>query len=128
MGKPEVLPLTGGVEWIVDARGCDPRRLRDPAALRALFDALVAELSLKPLGAPQFHVFPEPGGVTGLLMLTESHLACHSFPESGYCALNLYCCRPRPEWPWAKRLQELLGASEVAVRALRRPERGDSRT
>lgn len=110
-----------GIEWVIDAHGCSPQRLRDERALEQVFQALVNELGLKPLGDARFHTFPPPGGVTGLLMLTESHLTCHTFPETGTCALNLYCCRPRAEWNWEARLKELLGATHVLVRTLARP-------
>ena len=63
---------------------------------------------------------PWPGGVTGLALLTESHLACHTYPEFRLAAFNLYCCRERAEWDWAARLSELLGAREVRVRRLTR--------
>ena len=53
-------------------------------------------------------------------MLAESHLSVHTFPEHGYAALNLYCCRPIAEWPWQEVLKEMLGASEVVVRTLAR--------
>jgi len=109
-----------GTEWVVDALGCDPARLRDRALLQSLFDRLVRELVLLPTAAPIWHCFPGPGGITGLLLLSESHLACHTFPERGFAAFNLYCCRPRSEWPWAVRLSEMLGAREVDVRVLRR--------
>ncbi|MBI5366755.1 MAG: S-adenosylmethionine decarboxylase [Planctomycetes bacterium] len=109
-----------GVEWLVDAAGCDPARLRDPLALQAVFAAAVAELGLHPLGAPAWRRFPEPGGVTGVWLLTESHLACHTFPEFGGACFNLFCCRPRPDWPWTERLAALLGAAAVTVRALPR--------
>jgi len=109
-----------GTEWVVDALGCDPARLRDRLLLQSLFDRLVAELALMPTAAPIWHSFPGPGGITGLLLLSESHLACHTFPERGFAAFNLYCCRPRSEWPWAVRLSEMLGAREVDVRVLRR--------
>jgi S-adenosylmethionine decarboxylase len=109
-----------GLEWLVDARRCDPVLLRDAAALGRVFARAVEELGLHPLDAPRFHTFPEPGGVTGMLLLSESHLTCHSFPELGFAAFNLYCCRPRPEWPWADRLRELLGAREVEVRRVER--------
>jgi S-adenosylmethionine decarboxylase len=112
--------LTLGTEWLVDAHGCDPDTLRSREALAALFDRAVAELGLRPLGEARFHEFPGAGGVTGLLMLSESHLACHTFPERGFAAFNLYCCRPREEWPWQERLREALGASEVSVRRLTR--------
>jgi len=60
------------------------------------------------------------GGVTGLVMLTESHLACHTYPEFGVATFNLYCCRERPAWAWEERLREMLGAREVQVRSVRR--------
>ncbi|HEX4385115.1 MAG TPA: adenosylmethionine decarboxylase [Myxococcales bacterium] len=107
-----------GVEWIVEAYGCEPARLADKAALEALFAACVAELALRPVQPAQWHVFPAPGGVTGLLLLAESHLTVHTFPESGFAALNLYCCRPRPPWPFAERLREHLNAARVEVREL----------
>jgi S-adenosylmethionine decarboxylase len=114
--------LSPGTEWIVDAHGCDPGLLRSPEALADVFTRIVRELSLRPAGEPVWHVFPGPGGVTGLLLLTESHLACHTFPERGFAAFNLYCCRPRDEWPWAARLEEALAARTVSVRKVARGE------
>ena len=111
-----------GVEWLVDALGCRPEALADPARLVELLRRAVRELDLRPVAQPAVHVFPPPGGVTAVLVLSESHLACHTFPESGYAAFNLYCCRERPDWPWAERLTEALGAAEVRVRRLARPE------
>jgi S-adenosylmethionine decarboxylase len=105
-----------GTEWLVDAEGCRAEALRDPAVLRRLCEQLIAQLDLHVVGEPQWHQFPWPGGVTGLFLLTESHLACHTYPEHGAATFNLYCCRPRPAWPWAERLRELLGATRVTVR------------
>ncbi|MCA1593464.1 MAG: S-adenosylmethionine decarboxylase [Acidobacteria bacterium] len=110
-----------GTEWIVDAVGCRAEALADAGILDAVFRRVVAELNLKAVGEAQWHKFPEPGGVTGLLMLTESHLACHTYPEHGVATFNLYCCRARPEWPWVERLTEMLGASKVTVRVCERP-------
>ena len=109
-----------GHAWIVDAFGCDPRRLRGTAGPAAVFAACVAELALTPVAAPVWHAFPEPGGVTGFLLLSESHLCVHTFPETGFAAFDLYCCRSRVDWPWAERLKDLLGASAVVVRTLAR--------
>lgn len=118
MGLP--LHSRTGNEWVVEAHGCDPARLGDVTALQAVFDAAVRELALHPVGEAHWHRFPHPGGVTGLLMLAESHLTVHTFPEHASACFNLFCCTPRPAWDWNARLAALLGASEVRVRVLAR--------
>lgn len=118
--------MGGGVEWVVEAIGCNPYRLADAPTVRALCDDVVAELELTVIGEPQVHSFPAPvessvpGGVTALYLLSESHLACHTYPEHGFATFNLYCCRRRPEWPWQLRLTDSLEADGVSVRELER--------
>ena len=112
--------LTVGTEWLIEASGCDAEALRDVGRLRRVFERAVRELDLRVVGEPLWHQFPGEGGATGLAMLTESHLACHTYPEFGVATFNLYCCRERPEWPWAERLREMLGAEFVSVRSFRR--------
>jgi S-adenosylmethionine decarboxylase len=112
--------LGPGAEWIVDAHGCDPGALRSRDALAEVFARAVRELGLHPAADAVWRVFPGEGGITGLLLLTESHLACHTFPERGFAAFNLYCCRPRDEWDWTARLQEALGARAVSIRRVDR--------
>ena len=109
-----------GSEWVVEAYGCDPGRLGDVHALKRLFDALVQELALNPVGEALWHRFPMPGGVTGMLMLAESHLTVHTFPEHASLCMNLFCCTPKGDWSFSKRLGELVGAREVSVRRLDR--------
>ena len=104
-----------GCEWIVDANGCDPSALRSLSALQALFDRIISDLRLQPVADAVWHQFPDAGGITGVVVLSESHLTAHTFPERGFAAVNLYCCRPRPAWPWAARLTETLGATDVRV-------------
>ncbi len=113
-----------GSEWVVEAYGCDPVRLADPHAMRGLFDAIVRELALNPVGDALWHRFPEPGGITGMLLLAESHLAVHTFPEHASLCINLFCCTPRERWEWERRLAALVGATSVSVRMLAREYAG----
>lgn len=105
--------MTGGIEWLVDAHGCDPAALRDRARILALLDRVVAELDLHVVGQPLAHAFPDPGGVTAIYLLRESHLCCHTYPESGLATFNLYCCRERPAFAWLAALRELIGAERI---------------
>jgi S-adenosylmethionine decarboxylase len=108
--------LSPGTEWIVDAHGCRPDALRSRAVLEALFAQVIEDLQLRPVSAPVWHTFAGEGGITGVVLLAESHLSCHTFPESAFAAFNLYCCRPREAWPWEAALAERLGATLVHVR------------
>ena len=88
--------------------------------MRKLFARIIDELRLTPVAEPIWHVFPLPAGITGLVALAESHLTVHTFPEHGSMCINLFCCKPRAEWPWRERLREHLDAQLVDVRSLQR--------
>lgn len=120
MARP---PLSSGkgVAWTVEAFGCPAERLKDRRRLSALFRQAVRDLGLHPVGPSRWHRFPAPGGITGFRMLRESHLAVHTFPEFGSACLDLFCCRPRPDFDWAKACRKHLGARRVRIRRLRRP-------
>jgi S-adenosylmethionine decarboxylase len=102
-------------EQLVDARGCDPRLLRDVDLLARILARVAHDVGATVLGTPQWHVFPNEGGVTGLVLLSESHLTVHTWPEHGHASFNLFCCRPNAAWPWDEMLRELLVASSVTV-------------
>jgi S-adenosylmethionine decarboxylase len=114
-----------GTEWLIEATGCDAACLRDEHSLRSVFDSIVNDLGLKVIDSI-WHKFPGEGGVTGLVALTESHLACHTYPEHGTATFNLYCCRTRPEWDWEENLKRVLEASEVTVTKIERGNAADN--
>jgi len=112
--------MTLGTEWLIDASGCDAAALANLDRLRAVFDRVIRDLDLHVLGEIAWHKFNHPGGVSGLALLSESHLACHTYPEFQSATFNLYCCHNRSDWPWEATLKEMLGATEVNVRVFDR--------
>lgn len=85
-----------GLHLTADASGCPTgaAALREPPALRTLCLAAVAEAGLTPVGE-LFHRFDGQvggGGVTGVVLLAESHLAVHTWPESGLVTLDVFVC------------------------------------
>jgi S-adenosylmethionine decarboxylase len=112
--------MTLGTEWLIDASGCDAAALADLDRLRAVFDRIIRDLDLNVLGEIAWRQFDHPGGISGLALLSESHLTCHTYPEFRAATFNLYCCRNRASWTWETTLKEMLGATEVKVRVFER--------
>ncbi len=81
-----------GLHLTADLRGCGAAALlRDADALCHLLHSAVARVGLTTVGA-RFHRFPAGGGVTGVLLLAESHLAVHTWPELHGATLDVYVC------------------------------------
>ena len=112
--------MTLGTEWLIDASGCDPTALADPDRLREVFERIIRDLDLHVIGEIAWHQFDNPHGISGLALLSESHLTCHTYPEFHAATFNLYCCRNRASWSWEPTLKQMLGATEVNVRVSER--------
>jgi len=82
-------PFAPGLHLLVDFWEC--RGLRDAEGIeRVLREAAVA-CGATVLGV-MLHNFGESGGITGVALLAESHISIHTWPETGYAALDLFMC------------------------------------
>ncbi|ALV63624.1 S-adenosylmethionine decarboxylase proenzyme, prokaryotic class 1B [Thermococcus sp. 2319x1] len=81
---------TIGYHYVVEASGCDPEVLKDPNKIREIFleAAKVGNMEVK---ASYFFRF-SPTGVSGVVIVAESHISVHTWPEEGYAALDVYTC------------------------------------
>jgi len=82
-----------GLHLTADLAGCpgELAPMTDPQALRRLCLGAVRAAGLTAV-AELFHRFPPPGGVTGVVLLAESHLAVHTWPERSAVTLDAYVC------------------------------------
>ncbi|MCL6614392.1 MAG: adenosylmethionine decarboxylase [Firmicutes bacterium] len=81
---------TVGAHVLADFWGCRPEKLDDA---RLLMDALrhAARVANMTILAEEEHKF-EPQGFTGMLLLAESHISIHTYPEQGYAAIDVFTC------------------------------------
>lgn len=85
-----------GLHLTADLSGVDPAlaAMLDADALAALCRAAVVQSGLSGV-AELFHRFApkdEQSGITGVVLLAESHLAVHTWPELGGVTLDVYVC------------------------------------
>jgi S-adenosylmethionine decarboxylase proenzyme len=79
-----------GRQIVVEYYGCNPELLNDVAFIkRSMRDAALA--SGATIVQEAFHLF-NPHGVSGVVVIAESHLAIHTWPEYGYAAVDLFTC------------------------------------
>ena len=99
--------------------------MTDEASLRAMCLRAVAEAGLHAVGEI-FHRFAAPGGVTGVVLLAESHVAVHTWPELAAVTLDVYVCNQHADN--CARAETLMAALEAAFEPQRiqrqRMERG----
>jgi S-adenosylmethionine decarboxylase len=82
---------------MLDGYDADPVRLRDRAVLTGLLDTIPTLLGMHPIAPAQVvEVGPnnrkDPGGLSGFVMIAESHISFHTFPERGFVTIGLYTC------------------------------------
>ena len=86
-----------GLHLTADLSGCASLALLVDAAALASRTRAAAEAAGLSVVGEQWHRFPDacdgqPGGVTGMLLLAESHAALHTWPEIASVTLDVYVC------------------------------------
>ena len=82
-----------GRHLIVEAWDADPRLLNDVQALEQLLLEAARAANATVLQSV-FHRF-SPYGVSGVVVIAESHLTIHTWPEYGYAAIDIFTCGPK---------------------------------
>lgn len=109
---------TQGHHLIVDFHGCPREVLTDAAYLeQALRDA--AEKAKTTIIAVRFHC-RSPEGVSGVIVISESHLSIHTWPEQGYAAVDFYTCGDGDPWAAFEVLREALRSSRASLLTINR--------
>ena len=113
-----------GKHLVVEFYGCRPGVLDNKdwvegAILRAV------EISGATVIHPFFHQF-SPHGISGVVVIAESHFAIHTWPEYGYAAVDIFTCGDDVDGERAVEfLYEMLEASSYSVVEIKRGLLGD---
>ncbi len=86
-----------GTHIVCELSGCDANALTDVDKVREMMIG-AANISRATVMEVAFHRF-EPQGVSGVVVLAESHISIHTWPEAGYAAMDFYTCGDHTD-PW----------------------------
>jgi len=109
---------TRGKHLLAEYHGCETAMLDDLERLEPAMRRAV-EAAGATVVAAVFHRFA-PQGVSGVLVLEESHLSIHTWPEAGYAAVDFYTCGQCQPVLGHDVLRDALGASQAEVLAVDR--------
>jgi S-adenosylmethionine decarboxylase len=108
-----------GRQILVEFYHCDPGVLNDRDVIARAMDE-AARISGATVVEEVFHLF-NPHGISGVVVIAESHLSIHTWPEYGYAAVDLFTCGDEIKSEKAfEHLKKTLQAKAVSVMELKR--------
>ena len=108
-----------GKHLLLELKDCDKEVLNNLEFLKTVLPTAATEAGATVLGE-SFHQF-NPHGVSGVVIIAESHLFIHTWPELGYAAVDIFTCGTtvQPEKA-AQRLIKELGAKNHSILEIQR--------
>jgi S-adenosylmethionine decarboxylase len=82
---------------IVDGYGGDVKVMEDPDALLRFLDEYPDAIGMTKITPPQVYTYagrkPEDNGLSGFVLIAESHISIHTFPDRGYVNIDIFSCK-----------------------------------
>ena len=81
----------------VEAYGCPREGTEDMSGICQFLDNMPEKLEMTKIMPPYVFkyvgVIPEDWGISGVVLIAESHIAIHSFPDKGFITLDIFSCK-----------------------------------
>ena len=109
---------------VIDGYGGDRDTLQNAEIVRDFLERHPGEIGMTKIAPPQVHSYtgqkPEDWGVSGFVLIAESHIAVHTFPERGYINVDLFSCKLFDSTRSADVVRRTFGLNEVETCVLER--------
>lgn len=103
-----------GPHLMIDGFHADPVRLDDLELIHQVLDALPTEMGMTKIMPPHVTRYggsqPGDAGITGVVMIAESHIAIHTFPQKRFLSVDVFSCK---EFDTARAVQSLVRAFDI---------------
>jgi len=108
-----------GRHVLAEMYGCDPKSLDDVEKVRGIMVEAAVKAGAE-VREVAFHKF-SPQGVSGVVVISESHLAVHTWPEHGYAAVDVFTCGPSVDpWDAVNAIAELFKTKQMTATEMKR--------
>ncbi|MES2800480.1 MAG: polyamine aminopropyltransferase [Bacteroidota bacterium] len=107
-----------GNHILVEFMNCDPHIMNDVAGIERDMVAAAQKAGATVINST-FHHF-SPWGVSGVVVIQESHLAIHTWPEYGYAAVDLFTCGEMDAWISFDHLKECFKSKSYSAIEMKR--------
>ena len=108
----------------IDGFGGDRERLSSESLVRSLLERYPSEISMTPIAPPVVHRYsgekPEDWGVSGFVLIAESHIAIHTFVERGYVWVDVFSCKEFDTDGATDKIVEAFALTEIKKQVLER--------
>lgn len=110
---------TIGYQVLIDIYECDYKKMEDIVYIKEMMIELANILKTN-IRKVVFEKF-EPYGISGVLIISESHLTIHTWPEYNYVGIDIFTCSKKVEYNEALNyLLEKLGTNKYEIKELYR--------
>lgn len=86
-----------GMHLILDGYGCDRQRLEDISLIYNFLSEYPAQIKMTKIMPPYVFRYdaenPQDWGISGFVLIAESHISIHTFPEKNYFSLDIFSCK-----------------------------------
>jgi S-adenosylmethionine decarboxylase len=111
----------------IDGYGGDPGRLADGNLVRALLDECPDEIGMTKIAQPYVcRYYPDDAGpsadwgISGFVLIAESHLSIHTFPARGLVWADIFSCKGFDAERVVQRVKTAFGLSDTSLHLLER--------
>ena len=109
---------------VVDGYGADPKKLQDEDLVYRFLDEYPDAIGMTKMIPPQVYTYrgrtPEDWGLSGFVLIAESHISVHTFPDRRYVNIDVFSCKEFDPTSSLRDVEETFSLPQVRVWTLER--------
>ena len=108
----------------IDGYGGDPEKLKDVDLIYRFLDEYPSTIGMNKVIQPQVYTYrgqtPEDWGVSGFVIIAESHISIHTFPDRQYVNIDIFSCREFDDNARSEDVKDIFSLAKIKVWTMER--------